>query len=428
MAADTGHGAAELYERHSPRVFGYCLTRLGGREDAEDATQLTFLHAIRGLRRGIVPAAEAAWLLAIARNVCLSRWASASRRSHLEAACDPFELERLPTGRDSRQDELIGLERALELLPEQQRRAVLLRDWRGLSYLEVAAELQVSHAAVETLIFRGRVALAEHLEQQPDRQRRSLRSLSALGWLLNPIKGAVTGAAAGAKLGAAVGAVVAVTGGGIAIGTTLTRPPTAKAVAAEEPRDPSPAVAGRAAAPVRATSGRASARDRTVRRAGVGGGVDRVVTAKSCARTAAAPAPVRTPPDVGPGRTSSAVPPAPEPVAPASTPAAVQREPAQKTAAAPPETPAVAAPAAVAPPLDAAPALPPLTVPSLPAPVEAAVEPVVDTVVDTVAAATEPSPAVVDETLASVPPLPSPIPDPPLPPVAEQLQAPPLLP
>ena len=64
MAATTevGHGAAELYERHSRRVFGYCLSRLGGREDAEDATQLTFLHAVRGLHRGVVPAAESAWL------------------------------------------------------------------------------------------------------------------------------------------------------------------------------------------------------------------------------------------------------------------------------------------------------------------------------------------------------------------------------
>ena len=88
LAADS-HAAAALYERHSSSVFGYCLSRLGRREDAEDAVQTTFLHAVRGLRRGVVPATEIAWLLGIARNVCLKRWESVGRRSRLESPCDP---------------------------------------------------------------------------------------------------------------------------------------------------------------------------------------------------------------------------------------------------------------------------------------------------------------------------------------------------
>jgi|SRR3990170_843903 len=51
-------GAAGEYFVAAELSFGYCLSRLGGREDAEDATQLTFLHAVRGLRRGIVPQCE----------------------------------------------------------------------------------------------------------------------------------------------------------------------------------------------------------------------------------------------------------------------------------------------------------------------------------------------------------------------------------
>ena len=96
------HAAAALYERHSGRVFGYCLSRLGRREDAEDAVQTTFLHAVRGLRRGVVPATEIAWLLGIARNVCLKRWESVGRRSRIESPCDPVELDRgcaAPQGR-----------------------------------------------------------------------------------------------------------------------------------------------------------------------------------------------------------------------------------------------------------------------------------------------------------------------------------------
>lgn len=266
MAAVTGLGRAdrlaaraeaELYERHSDRVFGFCLSRLGRREDAEDATQLTFLHAVRGLRRGVVPAAESAWLFGIARNVCLSRWASAGRRGRVEAACDPSDLERLAQAHDPRRDELIGLESALGQLPEQQRRAVLLRDWRGLSYAEIADRLGVSHAAVETLIFRGRAALAEHLGEQESAPRRRDRALGGLWALLDAVKGAFGGAATGAKLAAAVGAAIAVSGGVIALGTASTREPAAKPVAAERQR--AQLAAGEARVDAEATKGPARA-------------------------------------------------------------------------------------------------------------------------------------------------------------------------
>ena len=73
------------YERHSSRIFGFCLSRLGSREDAEDAMQMTFLNAQRGLGRGVVPEFELAWLFKIAQNVCHNRHQSAKRRGRVEA-------------------------------------------------------------------------------------------------------------------------------------------------------------------------------------------------------------------------------------------------------------------------------------------------------------------------------------------------------
>ena len=212
--------AAALYQRHSSRVFGYCLSRLGRREDAEDAVQTTFLHAVRGLRRGVVPATEIAWLLGIARNVCLTRWESVGRRSRLESPCDPGKLDRGRAAPQGRREELIGLEDALSQLPEQQRRAVLLRDWRGLSYDEVAAQLGVSRAAVETLIFRGRRTLADLLREEPQTTRRRLRSLGDLGSLLSAVKAALTGGAAATKIAATAVTVAALSGAGAVVGTS----------------------------------------------------------------------------------------------------------------------------------------------------------------------------------------------------------------
>ena len=219
--------ARDLYERHARRVLAYCRSRLRRREDAEDAVQTTFLHAVDNLRRGDTPSHELAWLLGIARNVCLSRLETAGRRGRLELVCDPADLERseAPNGR---RDELIGLEQALARLPEQQRRAVLLRDWRGLSYEEVASQLGVSLANAETLIFRGRRSLATLLDEQPAATRRRLASLGNTGSLLAWAKASFGGAAAASKLAAAV-AVVAVSGVGVAAGTgVLDREPKAQ--------------------------------------------------------------------------------------------------------------------------------------------------------------------------------------------------------
>jgi DNA-directed RNA polymerase specialized sigma24 family protein len=81
--------AHDLYVRNYSRVLRFCRSRLRSREDAEDATQTTFAYAVGALRRGVVPTLEAAWLLKIARNVCLNRWAASSRRSAHEVARDP---------------------------------------------------------------------------------------------------------------------------------------------------------------------------------------------------------------------------------------------------------------------------------------------------------------------------------------------------
>lgn len=215
--------AGDLYERHSGRVLAYCLRRLGRRDEAEDATQSTFERAFQGLRRGITPECETAWLLGIARNVCLARIDTRVRRRRVEEMCDPVQLERSAVAPGNRREELLGLEEALRRLPDQQRRAVLLRDWRGLSYHEIAAELGVSHAAVETLLFRGRNALADHLRESPAATRRRLASLGNAGSLFTWAKASFGGASAIAKLAAAVGAV-AITGAGVTAGRAVLAP------------------------------------------------------------------------------------------------------------------------------------------------------------------------------------------------------------
>jgi RNA polymerase sigma factor (sigma-70 family) len=201
--------AGDLYERYSGRIFGYCLHQLGSREEAEDAVQTTFMNAFRGLQRGVVPELESAWLFKIAHNVCLSRRRSSWRRGKVEAPNNFEVLQEVVPGREQVADELIRLQDVLEEMPENQRRAILLREWQGLTYREISDELGLSQAAVETLIFRARRALAQGLEQDADTWKRRLRRGADVGGAIACVKTLLGGGGAAAIKIGATAAVVA---------------------------------------------------------------------------------------------------------------------------------------------------------------------------------------------------------------------------
>ena len=209
-AAPGADAAGALYERYSPQIFGYCMHQLGSREEAEDAVQTTFMNAFRGLSRGIVPELESAWLFKIAHNVCLSRRRSSWRRGKVEAPNNFEVLQEVVPGRETIGDELIRLQDALEEMPENQRRAILLREWQGLTYREISTELGLTQAAVETLIFRARRALAQGLEQDAGTWKRRLRRGADVGGAIACTK---------ALLGGGGAAAVKVAATALAIGT-----------------------------------------------------------------------------------------------------------------------------------------------------------------------------------------------------------------
>ena len=228
--APSAAAAGDLYERYSAQIYGYCLHQLGSREEAEDAVQTTFINAFRGLQRGIVPELESAWLFKIAHNVCLSRRRSSWRRGRVEAPNNFEVLQEIVPGREQVADELIGLQDVLGDMPENQRRAILLREWQGLTYREISDELGLSQAAVETLIFRARRALAQGLEQDADTWKKRLRRGADAGGLIACAKTLLGGGGAAA----------------IKIGTTTALVATAAVAAASAPTAPKHASAHRA--------------------------------------------------------------------------------------------------------------------------------------------------------------------------------------
>jgi RNA polymerase sigma factor (sigma-70 family) len=208
--------AEELFTEHSRRIYAYCLKQLGSPEEAEDAVQATYLNACRSLLSGFEPDAAQVWLFKVAQNVCLTKQRSAWRRRRVERPEDIQAMEELIPSPQEPGDELFGIDTALASLPEQQRRAILLREWQGLSYREVGAEMGITQSAVETLIFRARRSLAAALEAPEASRTRRARLAHAFdgGALVASLKTALCG-----SLGSSLAAGVAVAASATAIAT-----------------------------------------------------------------------------------------------------------------------------------------------------------------------------------------------------------------
>src|SRR5437588_5274655 len=94
LLADPSAEFESLYAEHVRDVYRYALAVLRNPADAEDITQTTFMNAFRALKSGQEPIKPRSWLLAIAHNSCLMRFAYNSRRPR-EVPLDE-SVERIP--------------------------------------------------------------------------------------------------------------------------------------------------------------------------------------------------------------------------------------------------------------------------------------------------------------------------------------------
>jgi len=229
--------ADDLHRRYRRAILEYCVRRLRSREEGEDAAQTVFLNAYRSLGKGVEPQSERAWLFTIAAHVVSHRQRTNSRRLRFEVPVDVDDLAYLavaPSLEDA--PDLTGLVEGLSEMPALQRRAFLLREWRGLTYQEVANELGVSATVVETLLARGRHRLADRMQDLHRTSKRRILSLS-LPWSSFQ---SLIGSGAAVKGLAGVASIVVVTGG-LPLTEPAYRAPAHHVVAAVRPAPGRPA-------------------------------------------------------------------------------------------------------------------------------------------------------------------------------------------
>jgi RNA polymerase sigma-70 factor (ECF subfamily) len=162
-----GDGSAfeVLYRRYARSVFGLALRRLGDRGRAEDAVQDTFASIWRSARsyrpeRG--PGAP--WLYTVARNAIVDRL-----RQRTEPPADvPDAAAGDPGPADRAEADWIAwrVHRALEELPDSERRVIELAYWGEMSQSEVSEFLGIPLGTVKTRTRSGLARLADLLEEE----------------------------------------------------------------------------------------------------------------------------------------------------------------------------------------------------------------------------------------------------------------------
>ena len=150
---------AELYQRHSQRVYLYCRRIVGDKELAEDIFQEAFYRFLKSAKVKREMTNVPAYLLRIARNLCLDA-KKAQQKEHI-----PFYELRFPTNDISLESKELAqfLTMALELLPEEYREVFVLQSYDGFSYKEIAEILDLPLTTVRNRIIRSKRKIREIL-------------------------------------------------------------------------------------------------------------------------------------------------------------------------------------------------------------------------------------------------------------------------
>ena len=173
LAAGKGDRQAfgALVERHHRAIiqFAHRYLSTADRATAEDIAQQVFLAAWKAAPSFKPRAAVRTWLLRITTNICLNHQRSRRRKPTTplvgEPAAHASAVRTAPPDEAALDHERARrLQAAVDVLPANQRAAILLRHVHDLSYAEIAAVLETSISAVESLLFRARSRLRDVIE------------------------------------------------------------------------------------------------------------------------------------------------------------------------------------------------------------------------------------------------------------------------
>jgi RNA polymerase sigma factor (sigma-70 family) len=170
----------ELYRRYQPRIAAFVRRKVGDSARAEDIAQDVFFSALRRLRATDAEIDFKPWVFQIASNAAIDHWRRTSRAEEISVDADEgmrqSDRVRL-TGAAGPDSVLVDKERfehlrgAFDELSDVHTRILVMREFEGLSYREIAEQLEVSRGSVESTLFRARRRLESEYEDISEGRR-----------------------------------------------------------------------------------------------------------------------------------------------------------------------------------------------------------------------------------------------------------------
>ena len=176
-AANDDEACAELVGEHQRMVVQLALNLLGDDQEALDLSQEVFLRVFSTIHRFRCQSSLRTWIYRIAVNQARNKhrfWRRRHRADQVSLDEHVAEHGDFQSGGNSTPDRLLAqkelaarLKRALDLLPFDQRTAIILREVDGLSYEEIGFSLGVAVGTVKSRLTRARQILRAELRGEP---------------------------------------------------------------------------------------------------------------------------------------------------------------------------------------------------------------------------------------------------------------------
>jgi len=173
--------ASEIYDRYSSRIYNFAYRFLRNAEAAEDATQEVFVKMLKHANQFHGDAKLSTWLFSITANWCrdyLRKSDNKAKEAEDVLIQIPAPAELAPDRNLERRQNEERVQRALGALTPEQREAILLSRYQGLSYAEIAQISGCSEGAVKTRVFRAMETLKKVLMADAQGGDRWLNAIS----------------------------------------------------------------------------------------------------------------------------------------------------------------------------------------------------------------------------------------------------------
>jgi RNA polymerase sigma-70 factor (ECF subfamily) len=164
----------QLVLRWERPIYALAYRTLGREDDARDVCQEAFLRAYRALRGFKGQAKFSSWLYRITLNLCRD-WMRKQRRTPVSQVPEGLELSDLAGEAPdavsvedlvARREMSAAVSRVMAMLPEEQRTAIILKEYHGLTFQEIADMLGCPLSTVKTRLYQGLTVLRRNLQRQ----------------------------------------------------------------------------------------------------------------------------------------------------------------------------------------------------------------------------------------------------------------------